>query len=540
MNLDKDFVMKALKNVKIDNSANNKKLDSNELLGKINKIIPTAKAVDTIADVVSNIKKLNGGITESAEWTPVKSTVKDIVQRVITEAALIPATAPNAFRLDLKSMVIDKAHCVFSIKRKNEVATIQLYYPNANNNITVKISIEGVDDKVYEVSLDDTQYTMNFGASIIKSVDTMLQEKQAQPDMGDNGIMSPASFGTPSSAPNTSVSGFSPNWVQNGYNMESVFKTAMAIVEQDEGETDEEPKPEGGDVNADSSGFDANSFAADAGGAPDAGGMGGAPDAGAPDAGAGNINADSGGSVGVEESDEYIDDFIDYALPLFTTNITDDMFSTLIDLLDVRQKSEGVDGTEGVTPPSRKNPLPGLKQMPPKDLLKAFVDTYPILGGQLKKSQADAIIELISKQPSPETFKMDLDRVIGDIKGEQDADVMDMAQLPTDNIAPMGGEQPATDQGMGGFGGGSGGFGGDMGGGFGGDMGDMGDMGGEPTDDIGGGPVGSELTGGDIGVEGEPTSDIGAEEATDEDVEGALKKGAEMGVPPKQNEFQNI
>ena len=172
MNLDKDFVMKALKNVKIDNGANNKKLDASDILGKINKIIPTAKAVDTIADVVSNIKKLNGGITESSQpqWTPVKATVKDIVQKVITEAAMIPATAPNAFRLDLKSMVIDKAHCVFSIKRKNEVATIQLYYPNANNNITVKISIEGVDDKVYEISLDDTQRQIFRGQGNVKRI----------------------------------------------------------------------------------------------------------------------------------------------------------------------------------------------------------------------------------------------------------------------------------------------------------------------------------------------------------------------------------
>ena len=461
MNLDKDFVMKALKNVKLDNSRTNEKLDKIDVLANINKLTSNAKTVDTIANVVSNIKKMNTGITESTsvEWTPIRATVKEIVQKVITEAAMIPATAPNAFRLDLKSMVIDKAHCIFSIKRKNEVATIQLYYPNANNNITVKISIEGVDDKVYEVGLDDTQYTMNFGASIIKSIDDMIQNKQSKSNITDNGVMEPASFGAPSSAPNTSISGFSPNWVQNGYNMESDFTKLMALVEQ--GDENLEETPEAGDINADKTGFDANSFASDAG-TPDAG-------AGAPDANSANdINADDG-TVGVEEDDEYIDDFVEYALPLFDDTLRGDMYAPLIDLLDDRQKSEAITGTEGITPPSRKNPLPGLKQMPHKDLLNAFVELYPILGGQLKKSQVDEIIEIIASQPSPETFKMDLDKVIGDIKGEQDSDVMDMVQLPNAPIEPMGGEQPSADQGSSGFG--------DMGGGF----SDMGGFGGSES-----------------------------------------------------------
>src|SRR5574343_1944511 len=89
------------------------------------------------------------GIKFESVWTPVKATVKDITQRILTEASAIPNNSPNAFRLDLKSIVLDRFHSKFTVNRQNNIVTVELIYPNANNKITVKLNIDGVDDSVY-------------------------------------------------------------------------------------------------------------------------------------------------------------------------------------------------------------------------------------------------------------------------------------------------------------------------------------------------------------------------------------------------------
>src|SRR5574343_142198 len=154
-------VLNALKNKKIDNgpSASDTKLAKQDVIKNLGKSYPkpTSKTPDKI-DEMAIIKKMNGdladpskGIKFESVWTPVKATVKDITQRLLTEASLTPNNSPNAFRLDLKSIVLDKVHSKFNVNRKNNNVTVELIYPNANGKITVKLNIEGIDDSVYEV-----------------------------------------------------------------------------------------------------------------------------------------------------------------------------------------------------------------------------------------------------------------------------------------------------------------------------------------------------------------------------------------------------
>jgi len=118
-------------------------------------------------------------------WQP-KTNVTNIVKRVLVEAALDARENPNAFRLDLKSIVMDKCHAKFSLKRANQVAVCELLYPNANDKITIKVSADGFDDVLEEIGLEDEQYVNNFGDYILQMVDESILGDVQSKQIGRN------------------------------------------------------------------------------------------------------------------------------------------------------------------------------------------------------------------------------------------------------------------------------------------------------------------------------------------------------------------
>ena len=525
MEFKKIDVLNALKKVNIDNgpSASDVKLNRQDVINNLGKACPkpTSKTPDKV-DQMAIIKKMNTDLADPAKsikfesvWKPATTTVKAITQRILTEASAIPNNSPNAFRLDLKSIVLDRFHSKFTVNRQNNIVTVELIYPNANNKITVKLNIDGVDDTVYEVGLEDQQYTNNFGASIIKSIDTILAKKSEQ---------SP-SFSTPSqfSNPEVSVSGFSPNWVQAGYTMESDARhmaALMTLVEQDDTKLDEgdesadadptaDPTGDAGDVNAEAGGeFGASDFAAeggDMGGGMDIGAGGAGMDMGGGAGGEADpnaVNADEG-SVGLENNDEFVE-FEPYALEHFSTE-KNGIIDVLTDIVaDATTKGENASKGVVLTSEMAKNGMPGLNTRPAKEIITAFLELYPKLNTQIKLSDMETLAQKLENRPSPSEFNHFIEGFITQINGgHADTDVM---QLPDAPQPPMGGEQPST--------------GGEVPNEFGDFIDTANNMGGAPA------PEGGELP----------------QEGEDEDVQNTLRKAAELetGAGPELNEYPNV
>lgn len=513
-------VLNALKSKKIDNgpSTSDTKLDRQDVIKTLAKSYP--KPSDKTPDKINQmaiIKKMNGDIADPSKgikfesiWTPVKTTVKDITQRILTEASSTPNNSPNAFRLDLKSIVLDRMHSKFTVNRNNNNVTVELIYPNANGKITVKLNIDSIDDSVYEVGLEDQQYTNNFGASIIKSIDELLTKKSENTPS----FSSPSQFSNPS----VSVSGFSPNWVQSGYTMESDARhmnNLMTLVEQDETNPDD-----AGDENVDNSGDDnadtgadgdagdvnSDSFAADDFAMDGGGGGGGGMDlgGGAPDADPNAVNADEG-TVGLEDNDEYTT-FKDFAVDNFTTTKDGiiDVLSTIVADGIGKQLNNSTQGVK-LTSSQISNGMQGLNTRPAKEIIDAFLKLYPALDGEFKVADLETLAEKLEERPSPTDFNQFLEGYIKEMQGQQQNDT-DVLQLPDAPQEPMGGAP-------------------EMGAGAPNEFGEFVDT----SNELG-------------GAAGTPPEGEVPPEGEDDDVQNTLRKAAELetGAAPELNEFPNV
>lgn len=101
-------------------------------------------------------------------------TIKDIYGKVIhslTEAT--SKTADHSMRLNLSSIDMEETHCKFIVNRHDTRVLVEMYYPNVNKNISIKLLTESGNSKLYEVSLDSDQFRMNFGYTILKSIDAL-------------------------------------------------------------------------------------------------------------------------------------------------------------------------------------------------------------------------------------------------------------------------------------------------------------------------------------------------------------------------------
>ena len=99
-------------------------------------------------------------------------TTRDLYQKVFTEA--VTNTAYRGMRLNLASIDMKETHCKFIINRRGHDMLVELYYPNDNGNITVKLTSDTSLCNRYEVPLESPQFTINFGYTILKSCDQLI------------------------------------------------------------------------------------------------------------------------------------------------------------------------------------------------------------------------------------------------------------------------------------------------------------------------------------------------------------------------------
>ena len=110
-------------------------------------------------------------------------TTKDLYKKVFTEA--VTNTAYRGMRMNLSSIDMKETHCKFIIVRRDHEVMVELYYPNENENITVKLLTDNSLSNLYEVPLDSPQFLKNFGYTILKTCDDLIDSNNTY-DVGDD------------------------------------------------------------------------------------------------------------------------------------------------------------------------------------------------------------------------------------------------------------------------------------------------------------------------------------------------------------------
>ena len=110
-------------------------------------------------------------------------TTRDLYKKVFTEA--VTNTAYRGMRMNLSSIDMKETHCKFIINRRDHEVMVELYYPNENENITVKLLTDNNMSNLYEVPLDSPQFMKNFGYTILKTCDDLLDSNNTY-DVGDD------------------------------------------------------------------------------------------------------------------------------------------------------------------------------------------------------------------------------------------------------------------------------------------------------------------------------------------------------------------
>ncbi len=468
MKMNKDDMLGALKAMKVDNGPKNtESFTKTDFLKNIGGYMPKADGKGQYKDDSS--KKLNSDLAKPEKEIKFESNygcklqqsdIKNVSQKFLAESAILENSSPNAFRLDLGSLVLDKTHAKVGLTRAGEKVRVELMYPNANDKITVKITVDGVEDKIYELSLEDEAYVGNFGSSILKEIDSMIKEKES---MGIGDYDDEYYIGNKSGG----LTGFAPSWETGGNVTEAAvsrMKDLMALVEADDEEKDKTATPDvdvegegeefdAGDVNADEN-FSESDFSLD-----DAGdvnmdefndlgasmGGGGALDlGGGNDFGGGDVNAEKGDSgVSVEENVNFMtfrekSDWLNSAL---------DSMQKLVakSVADKMQDGEGVI----LTSDEILNGSVGIKNDSNPEIIEKFLKVYPSLDEiEFKEEDLNRIEEKLSLDDGQ--FDAWLQAELPEMRGDKDvSDTLDNDMF--DDFEEMGGEQPDEFGGLGEF-----------------------------------------------------------------------------------------
>ena len=110
-------------------------------------------------------------------------TTRDLYKKVFTEA--VTNTAYKGMRMNLASIDMKETHCKFIINRRDHDMLVELFYPNENENITVKLTSDTGLSNIYEVPLESPQFTNNFGYTILKTCDQLIDSNNTY-DVGDD------------------------------------------------------------------------------------------------------------------------------------------------------------------------------------------------------------------------------------------------------------------------------------------------------------------------------------------------------------------
>lgn len=461
MQMNKNDLLGALKNIKVDNGpTENTSFKKTDFLKEIGNFMPKADGKGKLLDDAN--KKLNTDLAEpeseikfESTWKPQPSDIKAISKKLLVESAILENSSPNAFRLDLASLVLDKTHAKMGMTRGGEAVHIDLMYPNANGKITVKLSTEGLDDKIYELSLEDEAYVGNFGASLLKEIDGMLAEKKSMGlgDYDDEYYIGNKSGG---------LTGFAPTWEAGNNAMESAvsrMSDLMTMVEADETDDEEDLgledaeagedalDAEAGDVNSEFSEADFSlddevdmgefdDLSGNLAGGDLGGGIGGG------EAEGGDVN-DTGSDFAVEEDVNYLtfrekSDWLNSAL------------DTMLKLVSQSVGDKMQDG-EGVILTSDEilNGTVGIKNDSNAEVIDKFLKVYPSLDAiELKETDLNRIEEKLTLDDGQ--FDAWLQAELPEMRGDSDvSDALDNEMFA--EFEPMGGEEKEDFDGLGEF-----------------------------------------------------------------------------------------
>jgi hypothetical protein len=99
-------------------------------------------------------------------------TTRDLYQKVFTEA--VSNKNYRGMRMNLSSIDMKESHCKFLINRRDHDMMVELFYPNDNDNISVILQSDTGLSNEYEVPLDSPQFVNNFGYTILKTCDQLI------------------------------------------------------------------------------------------------------------------------------------------------------------------------------------------------------------------------------------------------------------------------------------------------------------------------------------------------------------------------------
>lgn len=110
-------------------------------------------------------------------------TTRDLYKKVFTEA--VTNTQYKGMRLNLASIDMKESHCKFIINRRGHDMLVEFIYPNDNGHITVKLKSDTSLSNTYEVPLESPQFIKNFGYTILKSCDQLIDSNNTY-DVGND------------------------------------------------------------------------------------------------------------------------------------------------------------------------------------------------------------------------------------------------------------------------------------------------------------------------------------------------------------------
>lgn len=373
--------------------------------------------------------------------------IRSITDKVIFESES-NKNNPNALRLDLRSIVMGKLHSKFSVTRNNKNITVEMLYPNANGEITVKLIHPEGDEHLFTVNLEDSSFINNFGSYILQEVDKLINRNNeanlTYKDPETNVYNTQPGGDITPVLP--SLGGYAPVW-------ESKWIDAFALVEaDDDDETDEvdieAPTPKGGDT-----GFSEEDFSVDTTGdtfKSDFGGSGSLSELGGGMVDPSNVNSDNdpmgGESVSDEEQMKIYDPTGEKAYNWSQASL-DSMAKNV-----AYKSSTDIKNSGGVVLSNDQilNGFAGIRNDMPITTLKKFVTVHSDLDGiDIPVSALNALDDFLSTSPSPEEVDLYIKDNLSTLTGVSVVDdTLNNEMFQPDQFSTQSPDESTEDQGM--------------------------------------------------------------------------------------------
>ena len=358
-------------------------------------------------------------------------SLKDIGIKIMTEASTMTSYEP--MRLNLSGMDMEQTSLNGNFNCDGQNITMNIRYPNANDDMSVELVTDKGRTMLYEVPLDSDQFKGNFAQSIRQSARNLIQ-KEKESDTQDE-IYGAGTIKMPGNDFNDSLN-LALSDTNNITAYESVDWKLQKLLEMC---NDAEARFEAeGD-------FSADEFAApaDDGSNPPPPPMGG--DGSQQPQSAGDVNGVSDGN-GKGEDDMF---FAEYANQFFTQAAWDSIAQLVSDAAAYITDN----GSAGVKPSADEwyEGFPGFKNESADDLLEEFLakEDYKALGdGKLPKEGLDKMAEALETGKVDVTkFKTDLGKWFPDVYNTDGTAMHDVAKEAASTVFPQD-DQTGVGQGM--------------------------------------------------------------------------------------------